>query len=228
MLPDEREDDLLGSDISTSDEAVSQYMALDYLAVCTDGFNQPWLSACHPRNYGAFPRVLGDYVREKRVISLEQALRKMTVVPARAVGLTDRGVLAEGMWADVVVFDPSVIRDSATFGAPAAPDGFDVVLVNGTPMVDRRDAAGDGFQAELTALSTAGRVLRGPAAGGPVPGGPVPGVRRRVGLRAWTAEAPGRNSVTLGRDRRGSHAACRADDRHRPAGNGSLHVLRQR
>jgi len=164
MLPDEREDDLLGSDISTSDDAVSQYMALDYVAICTDGFNQPWLSACHPRNYGAFPQVLGEYVREKRVISLEQALRKMTVVPAQAMGLTDRGVLAEGMWADVVVFDPAVICDNATFETPAAPDGIDVVLVNGTLVIDRSDATGDGFMADQAApLSAPGAVLRGSA-----------------------------------------------------------------
>jgi N-acyl-D-amino-acid deacylase len=151
MLPCEREDDLLGSDISTSDDAVSRYMSLDYVAICTDGFNQPWLSACHPRNYGTFPRVLGEYVRDKRVISLERALRKMTVVPAQAMGLTDRGVLAEGMWADVVVFDPATIRDNATFEAAAAPSGIDLVMVNGTVMVDRDFVPG-----------SPGQVLRGP------------------------------------------------------------------
>jgi N-acyl-D-amino-acid deacylase len=156
MLPSEREDDLLGSDISTSGEAVSQYMALDYVAICTDGFNQPWLSACHPRNYGTFPRVLGSYVREKRVISLDQALRKMTVVPARAMGLADRGVLAPGVWADLVVFDPATIADNATFGAAAAPSGIDMVLVNGAVAVDH------GSFVAGRADPSPGHVLRGP------------------------------------------------------------------
>jgi N-acyl-D-amino-acid deacylase len=156
MLPAECEDDLLGSDISTSDDAVSQYMALDYVAICTDGFNQPWLSACHPRNYGAFPRVLGEYVREKQVISLELALRKMTVVPAQSLGLTDRGVLAPGMWADIVVFDPATIADNATFEAAAAPSGIDIVLVNGRVAVDSGSFAAD------RSGGAAGQVLRGP------------------------------------------------------------------
>ena len=156
MLAAEREDDLLGSDISTSDGAVSQYMALDYVAICTDGFNQPWLSACHPRNYGAFPRVLGEYAREKQVISLDLALRKMTVVPARAMGLTDRGRLAPGMWADIVVFDPVTIADNATFETAAAPSGIDIVMVNGAVAVDHGSFAAD------RAGGAAGHVLRGP------------------------------------------------------------------
>jgi N-acyl-D-amino-acid deacylase len=167
MLPDEPANAVMGCDISTSEEAVRRYMELDDVAVCTDGFHQPWLAPCHPRSYGAFPRVLGSYVREKRVISLDQALRKMPVVPARAMGLADRGALRAGACADVVMFDPVTIADQATFTSPAAPDGIELVLVNGEPMVDRRGARdGDGFlagpgQGRLHGRLP-GRVLRGP------------------------------------------------------------------
>lgn len=159
MLPAERDDDLIGCDISTDDASVSQYMALDYVAVCTDGFNQPWLSACHPRNYGTYPRVLGEYVRDKGVLSLELALRKMTALPAQAMGLTDRGVLAEGNRADLVIFDPATIADNATFEAPAAPAGISAVLVNGTRMVNNGSFVPD----TATQPPAPGHVLRGPA-----------------------------------------------------------------
>lgn len=163
MLPAERDDDLIGCDISTDDASVSQYMALDYVAVCTDGFNQPWLSACHPRNYGTYPRVLGEYVRDKGVLTLERALRKMTALPAEAMGLTDRGVIAEGNRADLVIFDPATIADNATFEAPAAPAGISAVLVNGTVMVDNGT-----FIPDTAAQPPApGQVLRGPGWRGP-------------------------------------------------------------
>ncbi|MEV1003975.1 amidohydrolase family protein [Nonomuraea sp. NPDC050202] len=147
MLPDERADAVMGSDLSTSDDAVRRYLSLPYLAVCTDGFNQPWLAPCHPRSYGAFPKVLGEYVRDKRALPLESALMKMTSLPASLMGLADRGVLRAGLRADVVVFDEATVGERATFGAPAAPAGIDFVLVNGVVVVDRR-AGGDGFRLE--------------------------------------------------------------------------------
>ncbi|MFD0472422.1 amidohydrolase family protein [Nonomuraea thailandensis] len=147
MLPDERADAVMGSDLSTSDEAVRRYLSLPYLAVCTDGFNQPWLAPCHPRSYGAFPKVLGEYVRDKGALPLETALMKMTSLPASLMGLADRGVLRAGMRADVVVFDAETVGERATFGTPAAPAGIDFVLVNGMVVVDRR-AGGDGFRLE--------------------------------------------------------------------------------
>src|SRR4029077_3360073 len=96
---------------------------------------QPWVSICndsqgtapggllgkrhpHPRAYGTFPRILRKYVREERKLTLEEAIRKFSALPAQRVGLTDRGVLKRGMWADVVVFDPDKIRDLATFEEP--------------------------------------------------------------------------------------------------------------
>src|SRR3984957_18195452 len=130
---------------------------------------QPWVSFCndsegtspdgllgtefpHPRAYGTFPRVLRKYVREERRMSLEEAIRKFTSLPASRVRLNDRGVLKAGMWADIVVFDPQTITDRATFSAPHQPSvGMDWVLVNGAPVV----AEGKATQA------LPGRVLRG-------------------------------------------------------------------
>ncbi len=86
----------------------------------------------HPRSYGTFARVLGVYVREKRVIALEDAIRKMTSFPAARLRLTDRGVLRPGMKADIVVFDPATVRDTATYEKPHSyAEGFSIVIVNG-------------------------------------------------------------------------------------------------
>ena len=91
----------------------------------------------HPRNFGTFPRVLGRYVREMKVISLEEAVRKMTSLPASILGLTNRGSIKEGMWADLVIFDPSTVADRATFEEPFQyPVGISTVLVNGTVVLD--------------------------------------------------------------------------------------------
>ncbi|GMV04058.1 MAG: N-acyl-D-amino-acid deacylase [Gemmatimonadota bacterium] len=90
----------------------------------------------HPRSYGAFPRILARYVREMEVISLEEAVRKMTSLPARWLGQTDRGVIAEGMLADVAVFDPMTVQDRATYTDPHQFSvGIDDVLVNGVPVI---------------------------------------------------------------------------------------------
>lgn len=87
----------------------------------------------HPRNFGTFPRVLGRYVRELKVIPLEEAIRKMTTLPASILGLSDRGAIKEGQWADLVIFDPATVADKATFEDPFQyPVGIDTVLVNGT------------------------------------------------------------------------------------------------
>ena len=90
------------------------------------------VGAPHPRAYGAFARVLGVYVREKHVLTLEQAIRKMTSFPAQRIGLRDRGVLRPGLKADIVVFNPSTIIDKATFESPHQyAEGVSAVLVNG-------------------------------------------------------------------------------------------------
>lgn len=86
----------------------------------------------HPRSYGCYPRVLGHYVRERKVFKLEDAIHKMTQLPARRLGWKDRGVIAQGQWADLVVFDPSTVADKATFLEPHQHSvGIDHVLVRG-------------------------------------------------------------------------------------------------
>jgi N-acyl-D-amino-acid deacylase len=91
----------------------------------------------HPRWYGTFPRVLGRYVREKHVLGLEEAVHKMTGMPAARLGLSDRGLVKQGMHADLVVFDAATIADQATYEKPHQyPVGIDFVIVNGTPVVD--------------------------------------------------------------------------------------------
>jgi N-acyl-D-amino-acid deacylase len=97
----------------------------------------------HPRYYGTFPRILGHYVREKRVLSLEDAIRKMTYLPALKLRLKDRGLLKIGYHADIVVFDESRIIDSATFEKPHQyPLGIHHVLVNGQPVISDGDHTG--------------------------------------------------------------------------------------
>jgi N-acyl-D-amino-acid deacylase len=91
----------------------------------------------HPRWYGTFPRVLGPFVRDRRVLSLEQAVHKMTGLSAARLGLQDRGRLVEGAYADLVVFDPATVRDRATFEDPHQyPEGIEYVFVNGVAVVD--------------------------------------------------------------------------------------------
>ena len=92
----------------------------------------------HPRWYGTFPRLLGKYVRQDRVLTLEEAIRKMTSLNATKLGIKDRGTLKEGMKADVAIFDLQRVIDKATFDNPAQyPEGIEYVLVNGTVVIDR-------------------------------------------------------------------------------------------
>jgi N-acyl-D-amino-acid deacylase len=107
----------------------------------------------HPRAYGTFPRILRKYVREEKKLTLEDAIRKFSALPAQRMRLTDRGVLKAGMWADVVIFDPATIRDLATFADPnQLSQGMDYVLVNGVAVID---------QGKMTGAKP-GKVLRGP------------------------------------------------------------------
>jgi dihydroorotase/N-acyl-D-amino-acid deacylase len=107
----------------------------------------------HPRAYGTFPRLFRKYVREDKLLSLEEAIRKMSALPAQKLRLADRGVLKAGMWADVVVFDPETIADIATFAQPNQLSvGMDYVLVNGVPVI----AGGKATNA------LPGKILRGP------------------------------------------------------------------
>jgi dihydroorotase/N-acyl-D-amino-acid deacylase len=115
---------------------------------------QPWVSICndsqgtalegvlgkehpHPRAWGTFPRILRKYVREDKLLTLEDAVRKFTSLPAQRMRFADRGVLKAGMWADIVVFDPATIHDVATFEKPNQPsEGMRFVLVNGVPVIE--------------------------------------------------------------------------------------------
>ena len=105
--------------------------------VCSDGgayapYGPLSNSSPHPRGYGSFPRVLGHYVRDRKSMSLEAAVHKISGLPASKLGLTDRGVLSEGCVADIVVFDPDIVGDSATFEAPHQyPEGIPHVIVSG-------------------------------------------------------------------------------------------------
>jgi len=97
----------------------------------------------HPRAYGTFPRILRKYVREEKKLTLEDAIRKFSALPAQRMRLTDRGVLKAGMWADVVVFDPATVRDLATFDKPnQLSQGMEYVLVNGVPVIDQGKMTG--------------------------------------------------------------------------------------
>ena len=92
----------------------------------------------HPRSYGNFPRVIAKYVRDEPVLSLPEAIRKMTSWPATRMRLAGRGALKEGNWADVVVFDLATIQDKATYEQPMQyPAGIEYVVVNGQLVVDQ-------------------------------------------------------------------------------------------
>ena len=107
----------------------------------------------HPRSYGNFPRLIARYVREKRVLSLEEAIRKMTSWPATRMRLQSRGMIREGCWADVVIFDYDTIQDRATYEKPFVyPVGIDYVLVNGQVVIDHGKHTG----------ARPGRVIYGP------------------------------------------------------------------
>ncbi|HKU22089.1 MAG TPA: D-aminoacylase [Terriglobales bacterium] len=112
----------------------------------------------HPRAYATFPRILRKYVRQQHKLSLPDAIRKFSALPAQRMHLADRGVLKKGMWADVVVFDPSTVRDVATFENPnQLSQGMEYVLVNGVPVID----------AGKMTNALPGKVLRGPGYGQP-------------------------------------------------------------
>ena len=109
----------------------------------------------HPRNYGTFPRVLGRYAHEKAIISLPEAVRKMTSLPAQKLRLRNRGIIRPGAWADITVFDPKTVLDQASFSAPSKyPTGIEYVIVNGVVTVAKGQHTG--------ALS--GKLLRRPSA----------------------------------------------------------------
>jgi N-acyl-D-aspartate/D-glutamate deacylase len=123
----------------------------DAAAVRPDGLLGRSLS--HPRGYGTFPRVLGHYVRDEKVLSLPEAVRKMTSLAAAQLNIRERGTIKEGYFADLVAFDPARVQDTATFEKPHQfPHGIEYVLVNGVVEVEKEKHTG----------KRAGRALYGP------------------------------------------------------------------
>jgi N-acyl-D-amino-acid deacylase len=142
-----------------SEEDMQQVLRQPYTSIGSDGAaisrDGPRAAVkVHPRWYGTFPRVLGRYVRELNVLTLPEAIRKMTSMNAAKINLQDRGVLAAGSWADVTIFDAETVIDRATFDDPHQyPDGIHYVIVNGVVVIDRGEHTGQ----------LPGQVLRGPA-----------------------------------------------------------------
>ncbi len=143
-----------------SEEDVKTVMRVPWVSVGSDGsaLNLKYPGKPHPRSFGTNPRVLGKYTREEKVLTLEDAVRKMTSLPAQVLGLKDRGLLREGYWADIVVLDPDVVTDTATYENPKQyPKGIDYVLVNGIVVIDGGSHTG----------ARPGRVIYGPGKEGP-------------------------------------------------------------
>jgi N-acyl-D-amino-acid deacylase len=158
--------DFLIQDEGFTDVAVAGMQEADV----TLALRQPWVSVDndsegtapegllgashpHPRAYGTFPRILHRYVRDEKILTLPDAIRKFSALPAGRMRIADRGVLKEGMWADVVVFDPAKVRELATFEKPNQLSvGMDYVLVNGVPVIEDGKMTG----------KLPGKVLRGP------------------------------------------------------------------
>jgi N-acyl-D-aspartate/D-glutamate deacylase len=128
-----------------NEKDIVNFMKQDFISTDSDG------SGGHPRLYGAFPKFFREYVAQKRVMSLPRAIQRSSSASARMLGLTERGVLAPGYFADVIVFDSATFADRSTYEEPTLPAvGMKYVVVNGTITID--DAKYTG--------ATAGRVLK--------------------------------------------------------------------
>ena len=132
------------------DDDVEMILGVPWIAVCTDAEGRrpghPILDAGkpHPRTYGSTARVLGEYVRERHLLTLEAAVAKLTSVPAERLRLRDRGVIREGAFADIVVFDAATVADRATYEEPATyPAGIEHVFVNGRPAIVGGEETGE-------------------------------------------------------------------------------------
>ncbi len=126
------------------EEDVKRIMQNKYMMVGTDAAGVKYGKGVpHPRYYGTYPRILGKYVRNEKVISLEEAIRKMTSFPAQSLGLPDRGLVKEGMWADLVIFNKDRVIDKATYKNPHQyPEGIKYVLINGKIIVEENKFTG--------------------------------------------------------------------------------------
>jgi N-acyl-D-aspartate/D-glutamate deacylase len=141
------------------DEAdVRTIMRYPWTMISSDGgIGVPGDGHPHPRTYGAFARVLARYVREDSVLTLEEAVRRMTSLPAWRLGAPERGRIEQGAFADVVVFDPQRVMDHATFEDPHRfSTGFDHVFVNGVPVLRDGSLTGDRPGVVLRRITSAG------------------------------------------------------------------------
>ncbi len=139
--------------ISMKEENVEKIIAFPLTMIASDGWAQGsvGVSSAHPRNYGSFPRVIGHYARDKGIISLPQAIKKMTSQPAEHFHIKDRGILVKGKFADITIFDYETIIDKATFEVGnQKPEGIEYVLVNGKVVAEK---------GQLTGI-TPGKILR--------------------------------------------------------------------
>ena len=146
---------ILGVHHTMSEDDVRTVMRVPWVSVGSDGsaLNLNYPGKPHPRSFGTNPRVLGKYAREEKVLTLEDAVRKMTSLPAQVLGLKDRGLLKEGYWADIVVLDPDKVSDMATYENPKQyPKGIDYVLVNGAVVIENSHHTG----------ARPGRIIYGP------------------------------------------------------------------
>jgi N-acyl-D-aspartate/D-glutamate deacylase len=149
----------IGPADTSADQIEAEAFKYPWIDVGSDGIALPAgvhtsFGKPHPRSFGTFTRILGDVVRNRHIITLEEAVRKMTSQPANRLGIADRGLLRQGMKADVVVFDPATVSDTSTYAKPDQySKGVAWVFINGTPVV----ANGNPTDA------LPGRVLRGPA-----------------------------------------------------------------
>lgn len=132
---------------SMSDPDVELAMKQPWVGFGSDGVavnpGMAFMGKPHPRFYGTFPRVLGVYVREKHILTLPDAIRKMTSLAAQITGLTDRGMLRPGMAADITIFDPITVEDKATYENPMQyPVGIPYVIVNGVVVINKGEHTG--------------------------------------------------------------------------------------
>ncbi len=140
------------------DAAVASAIANPWIDIGSDGIALPagvhtGFGRPHPRSFGTHTHILGEYVRERHVFSLEEAVRKMSSQPANRLGIADRGIVRQGMKADLVVFDPATVRDMSTYEKPDQySQGIDWVLINGTAVVAN----------SVPTNALPGRILRGP------------------------------------------------------------------
>lgn len=141
-----------------SEDDLRAALRAPFVSICTDSgaraTDGPLSSAKgHPRGWGSYPRILSRYVRDEHLLALEEAVHKMTGLPAARLGLKDRGVLRNGAYADITIFDPQTVQDRSTFENPNQyPEGIPYVIINGQLSVDNGERT----------KALAGRVLRGP------------------------------------------------------------------